>query len=336
MKFGVARSTFVALAFFLFPVITSAQDSGRVKLLVRVYEDNDGIKFGRKIADGGYTNGTRLDVFYVNKRKPHFFLDKLAPGFGGNAVYASSWGAFQVMITPLSVGEPAYKPVDYPYSGALTVHHSMYAFRPDKKDGFQTEWVLGVMGPPSLAKQTQKMIHGWFNFTRPRGWAYQYRTDLLLNYNLTYEKQLTHVEKGFEVIAGGKVNAGTMLNAVETHVLLRTGNMSPYFDGLLDQYAHKEHAQFYINAKPSVQYVVYNSLLQGGLFSDDVYVEPAVREAAGNAVRPPIRRWLADVDISAVLSLKRFAVSFSQKFSTPEFEGLPAQNVGNISLYLGF
>ncbi|MCK7553617.1 hypothetical protein MKQ70_00785 [Chitinophaga sedimenti] len=63
MKFGAARSIFAALALSLFPVTVFAQDSGRVRLLVRVYEDNDGIKFGRKIADGGYTNGTRLDVF---------------------------------------------------------------------------------------------------------------------------------------------------------------------------------------------------------------------------------------------------------------------------------
>lgn len=85
-----------------------------------------------------------------------------------------------------------------------------------------------------------------------------------------------------------------------------------------------------------MQYVVYNSLLQGGLFADDVVVEPAVREAAGNLSRSPMKKVLADVDISFVFSFKQFTLSCSQKFCTKEFEELPAQNVGNISLYLGF
>ncbi|WP_295117747.1 lipid A deacylase LpxR family protein [uncultured Chitinophaga sp.] len=337
MNSGALRSILFGLILFLFPVITSAQDTtGQVKVLVRVYEDNDGIKVGGKVADGGYTNGTRLDVFYVNKRKPRFLLDRLAPGLGDSTVYNSSWGIFQVMITPLSVGMPAYKPTDYPYSGAITAHHAVYAFHPRKKEGFHTEWVLGVMGPASLARQTQEMIHGWFGFTTPRGWDYQYQNDLLFNYNLTYEKQLTHLERGFELIGGARINAGTMLNAIEAHALMRTGSMMPYFNGLIGQYANKKLSQFYLTARPSVQYVVYNSLLQGGLFADDVVVEPAVREAAGNLSRSPMKKVLADVDISFVFSFKQFTLSCSQKFCTKEFEELPAQNVGNISLYLGF
>ncbi|WP_282456158.1 lipid A-modifier LpxR family protein [Chitinophaga sedimenti] len=138
------------------------------------------------------------------------------------------------------------------------------------------------------------------------------------------------------MLGGGRVSVGSMINSLEAHALLRTGNMSPYFDGLLEQYAHKDHSQVYLSVKPSVQYVLYNSLLEGGLFSKDVYVEPEVREAAGNLERPPMRRLMADVELSAVLSLKRFAVTFSQKFNTKDFEDLPAQHVGNISIYLGF
>lgn len=335
MKSGAAWSILL-LVVLIFPIVTSAQDSGNVKLLVRVYEDNDGINLTGRVTDGAYTNGTRLDVFYANKAKPRFLLDRLAPGFKGNTVYHSGWGLFQMMITPLSVGYPAYKPADYPYSGALIGIHTLYAHQPRQKAAFQTEWVLGVMGPASLARQTQNMIHDWFDFTRPRGWDYQYRTDLLLNYNLTYEKQLTNIAHSFELIGGAKLSAGTMLNAVSAHALIRTGAMTPYFNGFMHQYANKEHAQFYFTAKPSVQYVAYNSLLQGGLFAKDVEVTEQVREAAGNEERPAFGHVLVEAELGFVFSFRRFAVTVSQKFTSPEFEGLPAQDVGNISIYLGF
>ncbi|WP_282456157.1 hypothetical protein [Chitinophaga sedimenti] len=40
-------------------------------------------------------------------------------------------------------------------------------------------------------------------FYHPRGWDYQYRTDLLLNYNLTYDKQLTNLERGSKCSVAG-------------------------------------------------------------------------------------------------------------------------------------
>lgn len=74
--------------------------------------------------------------------------------------------------------------------------------------------------------------------------------------------------KALELMGGGQVQAGTMLDGVSLHLLLRAGNMRPFFSRYIDQFASARgkgrRLQYYFFIKPAVQWWTYNALIQGG------------------------------------------------------------------------
>src|SRR5438105_5875223 len=182
MKIG--ELIFLLLLTLLATGIARAQDNAVYNKMLRIYEDNDFINIRGDGTDEGYTNGTRLDIFFVKNKRPRFFIDRWMPKAGDSSVNTYGWGIMQVMITPSDISKHIPDANDYPYSGALFVAHSLHATNPVKKYNLQTELLMGVMGPPALAKQLQVLAHRIINYQQPMGWDHQLKTDVLLNLNL--------------------------------------------------------------------------------------------------------------------------------------------------------
>ncbi|MBS1606157.1 MAG: lipid A deacylase LpxR family protein [Bacteroidetes bacterium] len=245
--------------------------------MLRLYEDDDYINIKGRGTDEAYTNGSRVDLFYTRHDPPHWLLDRALPKAGESSVDVYGWGIMQVMYTPRKINDPDFQPDDYPWSGGLFVTHSLFSYDPKANYDLQTEVVAGVIGPASLAGPTQKAFHHLIHYTQPMGWGHQFRNDLLLNINLTYEKQVFAVSPGadplLELIGGGSIHAGTMENKLSAYSLLRLGIMHPYFNGLMTQYASgsspdkKEHIELYFFARPEVDVVYTNAILEGGMFT---------------------------------------------------------------------
>jgi lipid A 3-O-deacylase len=243
-----------------------AQDTSRYRTMVRMYEDNDFMDLWGNGSDKGYTNGTRLDIFYNKKRPSRFFIDRWMPKAGDSSVNTFGWGIMQMMVTPNDLSKRNPDKDDYPYSGALFVVHSLHASNPIKKYNIQTEWLIGVMGPPSLAEQAQKFMHRLIHYQKPMGWDYQLPTDLILNLNLAAEKLLAH-NNSMELIGGARVVGGTALNGAALYSLFRIGKMQSYFDGFISQYNGGKHRQIYFVLRPAVEWMLSNALIEGGLFT---------------------------------------------------------------------
>jgi hypothetical protein len=84
------------------------------------------------------------------------------------------------IITPKDIKTTEYQPDDYPYSGSLFATYSLRSYHPQKKYSFQTELLLGVMGPAALAEQGQKLIHQVISYQLPMGWDHQLGNEILL------------------------------------------------------------------------------------------------------------------------------------------------------------
>ncbi len=314
---------------------SQAQDSAGK--LLRVYEDDDFINIVGQGTDESYTNGTRIDLFYFKKHRSRFFVDKAMPKAGKGSIDIYGWGLMQTMITPSDISQSQYQPHDYPYSGALFATHTLYSYNPVKKYDFQTELVLGVMGPPALARQTQTFVHSIENYQKPMGWDNQIGTDILVNINFTAEKQLAAYDGFIELITGAQVFGGTMLNGISVYpLIIRFGKMNPYFNGFMSQYSNdKKYSkwQLYGVIRPHADLIFTNALLEGGLFSsksyppkDDSYNKP------DEFVRH-LRHTVGEIDAGFVVAYKHISGSFMQKISTPMVRGLYGHTVGNISLY---
>lgn len=331
---GAVSRKIIVLLLILVTGIAQAQDTTRYRAMLRIYEDNDFMNIWGNGTDRGYTNGTRLDIFYNKNRPSRFFIDRWMPKAGDSSINIFSWGIMQTMITPNDIHLRIPDKNDYPYSGALFAVHSLHASNPTKKYNVQTEVMIGVIGPPSLARETQTFMHRLIGYQKPKGWDYQLPTDLLLNLNLAAEKLLAHVDKSIEWIGGAQVFGGTALNGAALYSLIRFGKMRPYFNGLLSQYTGGQHRQFYFILKPGVEWMLSNALLEGGVFTQIKKDEQETRR--GELPAAGRRRVIGKLDYGVVLASGRISISFTQTTATPLIKGLNGQSIGNLSLYVAW
>src|SRR5262249_32880396 len=145
-------------------------------------------------------------------QRPHGILGKygLQAGYGSVDIY--SWGLEELMYTPNNIAKTGWQPNDYQYAGAIAATHSRYSYNPVKKYAFQTEIVAGVMGPSALAGPIQTGVHRLIHYTKPMGWDHQFRNDVLLNLNVTAEKQFFSAGDWLTLIGGAQLYAGSMQN----------------------------------------------------------------------------------------------------------------------------
>ena len=335
---------FILLQFVLLsPGLLHAQSGQQEPAhLIRIYEDNDFMNVYFRATDDAYTNGTSVDFFYIKNERPAFIVDRLMPKAGAGSTDIYGWGIKQIIFTPSDLESNLYQPDDYPYSGALFITHSLYSYNQQKKFDFQTEAVVGVRGPASLSRQTQDLIHQWGGFEKPGGWAYQEGNRLLLNISFTAEKQLFSYKGLVEMIAGGQLNAGTMMNAFSVYPEIRFGKMAGYFNGYIAQYADKRSAthihgfQLYFRVRPTLQYVLTNALLQGkGLGAED----PQKRMNASAEQYKPfhnISPFVYAFRYGAVLTCGHIGISFDMNYNTTLLKDLYSHEFGNVTLYYNF
>jgi lipid A 3-O-deacylase len=341
IKVKIIRS-FVLFYFLLLVIPAAAQENGE-KSLLRIYHDNDLFNFPAGESDDAYTAGLRLDIFFEKKHPSAFILDRILPKAGQSAVNIFQWGVMQVLYTPWDISDSAYQPNDYSFAGGLFLIHSLYSYNVEKKYDFQTEIHAGVMGPISLAEESQKLIHQIIHYQPPEGWNNQLKNDLLLNVNFTAEKEFFSSGKSLELIGGAKISAGTELNAATAYALLRVGIMKPYFEGYISQYSsaganrkkktgNKMQAYFFV--KPAIQWVLTNALLEGGFFSSHSNDQDG-KYFTYKSYRD-LEHLVYSADFGAVLTRGHTAISFSQSLSSMQLKNTYYHNFGNISLYFGW
>ncbi|MEQ1678337.1 MAG: lipid A deacylase LpxR family protein [Chitinophagaceae bacterium] len=308
------------------------QDATTTKRFIRIYEDNDGINALFKGQDWGYTNGTRLDYFSPRKKQEPGLHQKkriFSPKYATNG-----WSLLQVMITPKKTFPFIPDKNDYPYAGALMVIHTRHKADPVNKRNLQTEWVAGVMGPPALVEQTQVFLHRLIGDPRPNGWDYQLPADVLLNYNLTYEKQVAGKNK-LILVAGVNGFAGTLSDALSVYSIIRFQKNLSYFSGLASQYfpVNQKKPGLAFSVKPSLDAVLYNALLDGGLFNSKSPIHDNNAKSGSDLRRKKIQ---ARLDIMLHVSFRQFSLSFTQKAYSPDYKNYCGHKVGNVSLCVGW
>lgn len=306
--------------------------------LLKGFDDNDGIDIRGMGTDEGYTNGTRIDLYHI-ARQPRSFINRLMPKAGDSAVNTSGWGLMQVMYTPTEIRTPVPDPNDYHYAGGLYISHTLHSANARKKLNIQSEIVLGVMGPPSLAADFQRLIHSIGGFVKPRGWDYQLPTDLLLNYNMMAEKQLGEVAGVLDYTAGASLMAGTYQTSAQLYTLLRIGKRFGYYDGLIQQYNRKSqgskpHWQLYGLLQPAIQWTGYQAMIQGGVLNSNSPLYAKINNQNHAEMRP--EPWMAQLDFGIVAASGNLSLLWKQSLRTREVQNLQPHSVGTISVQIAW
>ncbi len=273
-------------------------------------------------SDKWYTNGIKLVYAYNDEDHTAVIgsmkgtLDNLPNSLFGNcARHGVVFG--QLMFTPKNIATSAAQPNDRYYGGWL-----YFGGVTQNKDVDRTrtaELDVGLVGPNSLAEQTQKAIHSAFGYTHPAGWNYQIRNELgvQFSYNdIIRFKSSPHTDASYYF--GGSV--GTVFDNVKGGVMFRLGTnldsvpISNIENPLIG--AKLEERGGYLLLRGELQGVIHNTFIDGSLFNSlpfqsNVKSRPIVGQLTLGLVKEGLLGW--PVKFSFLLHRK------SSEFTSPTF-----------------
>lgn len=130
--------------------------------------------------DRFYTDGISLALFRIEPGWLRSWSDR--NGRAADQV-SVSFEAGQIMVTPADTRRAVPDPMDRPYAGLLYGAVSFHFQEGRAYHGLKL--ISGVVGPWSLAEDTQKWVHKRIGSGIPQGWGSQLHNEPILN--LVYE-----------------------------------------------------------------------------------------------------------------------------------------------------
>lgn len=155
--------------------------------------END--SFTGTMRDGHYTSGVLFSVSTPASDNTWIqnTFDPIIPKRIFGDTIATEWQIGQQVFTPKTIGIAKNQPEDHPWAGftymgisRLGQSHSYYD---------QLSLILGVVGPSSLAEQSQKELHSAISFPTPLGWDHQLH-DEITGY-LSWQRYWPHLWKNY-------------------------------------------------------------------------------------------------------------------------------------------
>jgi hypothetical protein len=127
-----------------------------------------------------YTNGILIALAHTGPSWLDNFADRL-PGSQGRRTVG--YDLTQIMMTPSDTDRSVPDPNDRPYAGVLILGLTLSLDQPTSSHRFKI--IAGVVGPASMAEQSQSAFHSLFGIDKAQGWDYQLENEPVLN--LVYE-----------------------------------------------------------------------------------------------------------------------------------------------------
>ena len=324
---GAALAAFLA---GLLPLAASAAEpeSGALSIL---FENDIFFK-----TDRHYTNGVGLAYTTSPQDTAQWAVDlaHALPFFPKHGEVRTTFELGQDMFTPQNTALANPDPTDRPYAGFLFGAIGVLSKSDSHLDQLRLQ--LGVVGPDSLAEETQIWVHSLLNDRKPAGWSFQLHNEPAVE--LTYERSLK--------IIPPKSFLGIFFDA-EPHVGMAVGNVYDYFNaGLMGRAGINLPDDFgplrldpglpgssffeptgvisaYVFAGVDGRAVGRNIFLDGNSFQ-------ASRSVDKNIL-------VGDLQFGAAVAFKAWRVTFTHVFRTKEFRTqTSADQFGAVSLTFRF
>lgn len=263
--------------------------------------DNDAYLFFGQ--DRYYTNGIDL---YFNKGMDFYsrserLQNKTWTLHIGQKIYNAHSGSISTMMQ-----------VDRPITGYLYAGGKITWF-------FRNESVLSLggevaaIGPQALGEEVQEGYHKLFGFYEVEGWQYQLNNAIGIDIRSSYSHFLfrSSSEKW-----DGFLNANLSLGSNNTRVaigpLLRYGKFNRMFESAemgarVSSKRHRPNKEAYFFYRPQLQWVGYNSTIQGGMWIDD-------KGPVTYAVKP----FVLSQELGSQWSWDRISINLTYTFNTKE------------------
>jgi len=247
-------------------------------------------------SDNQFSNGWTFQIHtavaenWSNIKGPSHFLTDFAQQIptltGDDLNYRMSLSIGQIIQTPENLSDPDLITNDVPYAGALTLKTTWIAFNNIDFRGF--EIVVGILGRPSLAEQTQNLVHLMSDSETANGWDNQLKTEPIINLN--YMRKNKFYQAGnlaafsFDASISGEAQLGTMFTTAGFRLETRFGENMPRgfvyrpdpigrfltYDATMAPIKSKQ-ASIYGSFTVGTSYYAHNLFLDGNVFSEPVH-----------------------------------------------------------------
>lgn len=271
--------------------------------------------------DRDYTNGVQLAWMSEPDKAPVWALKaaRLLPFFPDEGLVRSSYAIGQNMYTPNDISDPN-PPLDQrPYAGWLYGAVGIVVETGEQQlDQLQLQF--GVVGPSSLAEQSQEFIHKVIDSPKPQGWDTQLKDEpgLVLTYQRSWRALVSEEIAGISVdvtphVGGALGNIYTYANAGAT---LRFGwnlpndygppRIQPGLPGS-GFFEQTDDVGLYFFAGLDARAVAHNIFLDGNTFRDSRSVD-----------KEP---FVGDAQVGVALTLRSARLAFTHVFRSREYKG---------------
>ena len=283
----------------------------------RFHYDND---FFTK-SDEYYSQGITLD--YVHPAIKKFPLSKLLwKPYKTTPQYGVTFNLFG--YTPISILSDDILYGDRPFDANISL--KTFLIQPDnvRKQQVSTAFSIGVMGSAAKGYEIQYNIHKWLNNTLPHGWQHQIKNDVILQYQINYEKQFASIGNHFLLNSTSELRVGTLNNKINTGFNFMAGNFNNRYTSIG---SNKKKVSYYFYGQSRVNFIGYDASMQGGFFNRKSPYSIAVND---------ITRLTFQADAGIVVNYKKLLLSYTQSFLTKEFRTGNYHRWGGITVGFAF
>jgi len=309
---------------------------------VRLQESNDVISPDN--GDRYFTQGLKLELMATDfkglfkKVGVRPFLVKIQDDTSHKDHYSLS--ITQSFYTPANTLADTIIPNDRPFAGTLYVAFRNNSVSASKRLSVMSQLSLGILGPMAAGKEMQNGAHSLLNGTDPtktiKGWDYQLHNDIYFNYFLHLENAIFS-SKYLETNSIYEFNLGTMTDDFGIGGRMRMGLFKNFFDSNLGYNTREEKkmpmkkylnktSQMYLFFNPVAKMVLYNALLQGGLYNNIMGTKE--HRLSENE----ISRFVVQGNYGLGVLVGRIKLELIQFFTSREFDAGYSHNYGDISL----
>ncbi|WP_299248366.1 lipid A deacylase LpxR family protein [uncultured Lacinutrix sp.] len=312
------------LTLFLFISISHAQKIDNM-VSYRNINSNSYFRFNYEndyfaATDENYTQGYNLELVLESLEKNP--INKLF--FNPKASYVKYGLSIEhIGFTPNDYVSEAIQIGDRPFSSAIMLKSFIISTNLDKKIRFTSSFNLGLIGPGAFGKEMQVGIHEATGNKIPKGWKNQIKNDVVISYEVGYEKQLYRYNNliALQVISNLKV--GTLF--INASVGFNT--VFGIIDKPFSKIENTKGFKLYAYAQPAISMVGYDATLQGGIFNN----KSPYTISSNN-----IERLTAQYNYGLILKTKTLYFEYSRSAITREFKSGNSAKYGGIKIGFTF